>query len=191
MVEWRVGWMDKMFFKNRFFVCYFKGPSRDGHWKLAKAINAMMLSVGLLYNPHDLYLSLSNKPYTIQYKEREREVMEVRKRGREVMEVRKRGREVMEVRERGREVMEVREREGQNVSYLLLHSRFFILHSPVVFCSSCKMFMFSFSRRFSLLAASGCVTNKWNRGHVKYKARYEFLGSDDFSSVDNKNDPKS
>ena len=54
-----------MFFKNRFFVC--KGPSSDGHWKLAKAISAMMLSVGLLYNPHDLYLSLSNKPYTIQY----------------------------------------------------------------------------------------------------------------------------
>ena len=26
-----------------------------------------MLSVGLLYNPHDFYLSLSNKPYTIQW----------------------------------------------------------------------------------------------------------------------------
>ena len=54
--------MDRMFFKTAFF----KGPSRDGHWKLAKAINDMMLSVGLLYNPLDLYLSLSNK--TIYHK---------------------------------------------------------------------------------------------------------------------------
>ena len=66
MDRWLDEWI-RCFLKNRFFVCYFKGPSRDGHWKLAKAINAMMLSVGLLYNPHDLYLSLSNKPYTIQY----------------------------------------------------------------------------------------------------------------------------
>jgi hypothetical protein len=28
-------------------VCYFKSPSRDGHWKWAKATNTMMLSAGL------------------------------------------------------------------------------------------------------------------------------------------------
>ena len=44
-------------------ICYFKGLSRDGHWKLAVAIKALIYFTGesLCNSLCVLYLSLSNK----------------------------------------------------------------------------------------------------------------------------------